>query len=103
MVSIPPEKVRLHLNRSTRSGVIPEPILFVSARPGTGCADERVHFCVAFEPDGLFSRHRGSEATMSDPRSNALPEFQKTICVFVSRSTDWPLNRISTSSGRALC
>ena len=56
MVSIPAEKVRLHLTRSTRSGVIPEPILFVSARPGTGCADERVHFCVTFEPDGLFSR-----------------------------------------------
>ena len=58
MVSIRAEKVRLRLIRSIRSGVIPEPILLVSPRPGIGCADERVHFCVIFDPDGLFSRHR---------------------------------------------
>jgi len=55
-------RVRLHSTRSIRSDVTPEPIQLVSACPTIGCADERVHFSVNSDPDGLFSRHRGSDA-----------------------------------------
>ncbi len=37
-------------------GVSTEPILLVSACPAIGCADERVRFAAAPDPDGLFSR-----------------------------------------------
>src|SRR5712692_6012055 len=36
----------------------PEPILLVSACPTIGCADERVRFCVTFDPDEFVSRDR---------------------------------------------
>ena len=58
MVSIHAESVRLHSPWSMRSGMTPELIPLVSARPAIDCADERVHFRVDFYPDGLFSRDR---------------------------------------------
>ena len=58
MVSIHAESVRLHSPWSMRSGMTPEPIPLVSARPAIGCSDERLRFSVAFDPDGLFSRDR---------------------------------------------
>src|SRR6266581_33757 len=56
--SIHAARLRLLSARSAPGSESPEPILLVTARPAIGCADERVHFCVDFYPDGLFSRDR---------------------------------------------
>src|SRR6266446_5852245 len=61
MVSIRAGRLRLRSARSIPGGVTREPIPLHSARPAIGCADERVRFCVTFDPDGLFSRDRSSD------------------------------------------
>jgi len=65
MVSIRAGRVNLLSARSTPGGATPELILFVSAFPAIGCADERVHFCVTFNPDGFFSRDRNLHSALS--------------------------------------
>src|SRR2546426_11314434 len=69
--SIHAARLRLLSARSAPGSESPEPILLVTARPAIGCAEERVHFCVDFYPDGLFSRDSpapGSAATSSAHR-----------------------------------
>src|SRR5436190_9868536 len=87
MVSIRAGRLRLRSARSIPGGVTREPIPLHSARPAIGFADERVRFCVTFDPDGLFSRDRcGSMVYLcANHRYTALRLPRDKICTVLGR------------------
>ena len=69
MVPIRAGRLRLLSAPSTPGGMTPEPILLFSACPAIGDADERVRFCVTFNPDGLFTRDREYAPGNQEPQA----------------------------------
>src|SRR5881397_945480 len=65
MVATRVGRLRLLSTRSTTGSATPEPILLVSTRSAMDCAQECVHLCVGFNPDGIFSRDTGTTGAVS--------------------------------------
>src|SRR5713101_6799281 len=94
--------------RSTPGGATPEAILRVSSRPGIGSADERVRFCITFDPDGLFSRDTGNERSCQETLSGNVGRlfcrhFLHRLHLLEAIRVGLPSIRISYASDRNDC